>query len=279
MRFLQDCHVEVLGFPGDSLRYDWGTFSPVCRSDVVPPFSASGRERQNAGIGGERWRPSRRCGSTRGRAQGVVVHSQRQARMRRDAAQRRLSAECGMARARQKCGRDEFEKYDWWRKVHSRTNRLHLWTRCTSSILSAGGRGFCGPRCQRFCPFTVPTRTVSRPSLKDGACSRLPDRRPKSSQQRQGRHSQVAVRAWHSRVRDRSVQAATGRQKEQCSRRMYRHSPARWSGIAVRGSGMPVSPASSHVAPTASRSDGEARECVVQAGGQISAWVGPRSTV
>jgi hypothetical protein len=39
-----------------------------------------------------------------------------------------------------KCSRDRFGEHDCWRKLASRTNRLQMWTRDRSSILSAGGR-------------------------------------------------------------------------------------------------------------------------------------------
>jgi len=38
------------------------------------------------------------------------------------------------------CDRECFDKQNWWRKLDSRTNRLHLWTRSESSRMSAGGR-------------------------------------------------------------------------------------------------------------------------------------------
>ena len=54
-----------------------------------------------------------------GDAEAAVVHSRGQARMPRDAAEQPLSAECEMATAGQRCGRDEFETYDWWRRWES----------------------------------------------------------------------------------------------------------------------------------------------------------------
>lgn len=93
--------------------------SPVrpSRAAAAPPFLASGRERPNARISGEIWRCTRRWGPVRGHAQAAVVHTRREARRRQEAAQRRVLAACGMARARQRYGRDEFETYDWWRKT------------------------------------------------------------------------------------------------------------------------------------------------------------------
>lgn len=113
--------------------------SPCPRGAVQPYFSTIGRERPNARASGETWRYSARPGQGMGISRPAVVHSRRQARMPRDAAQRRLSGECAMARARGRWHRDEFEKYEWWRKLDSRTNRLHLWTRYASSRMSAGG--------------------------------------------------------------------------------------------------------------------------------------------
>jgi len=54
--------------------------------------------------------------------------------MPREAAEPRLSAECAMARARQKRRRDEFDEYEWWRKLHSGSNTLQMWTRSGGSI-------------------------------------------------------------------------------------------------------------------------------------------------
>jgi ribosomal protein L32E len=96
-------------------------------------------------MGGEKWRHTDRQRPGTGGNAGPFVHSRGQARMRRGAAQRRLSAECAMAGTRQRRARDEFETYEWWRKLASRTNRLRLRTRDRSSIVSAGGRDFRNP--------------------------------------------------------------------------------------------------------------------------------------
>ncbi len=90
--------------------------SKACSHRKQTSLSAFGRERPSAGIGGETRRCSRRCSPRRGRSPARLVHSSGQARMRRDAAERRLSAECGRAEARQKCGREEFDTYDQWRR-------------------------------------------------------------------------------------------------------------------------------------------------------------------
>ena len=79
-------------------------------------FSTSGRERPKARIGGEKRRDAGCRGRGAGPSGAVFVHSSGQSRMPAQPPQLRLSAEWAMARVRQRCGRDEFETYDWWRE-------------------------------------------------------------------------------------------------------------------------------------------------------------------
>jgi hypothetical protein len=41
--------------------------------------------------------------------------------------------------------RECFDKQKWWRRLHSGTNRLQMWTRSESSRMSAGGRDLSAP--------------------------------------------------------------------------------------------------------------------------------------
>jgi len=100
------------------------------------PFSASGRERPKARIGGEKRRDVGCRGRGAGRSGAVLVHSSGQSGLPAQPPQRRLSAECAMARARQRWGRDEFETYDWWCEETGNRREHDLWT--TGRMLKRG---------------------------------------------------------------------------------------------------------------------------------------------
>jgi hypothetical protein len=96
--------------------------------------------------------------------------------------------------------RPQFDhRSDWWRKLHSRTNRLQMWTRSESSRMSACGRDCSAPVRHDHATRAADTTRSHHDSWRQSGRPR-PTQRGRSGALRDGRfRRQYGIRSTHTR--------------------------------------------------------------------------------